>query len=44
MAHANDAADAVYTTDIDDFEKLWDCFPHVKALVSATTGEVVRKR
>ena len=44
MAHANDSADAVYTTDVDDFVILWDCFPQVKSLISATTGEVVRKR
>lgn len=44
MAHANEAGDAVYTSDIDDFQMLWECFPLVKSLVSATTGEIVRKR
>jgi len=44
MAHANDYGDAVYTTDIDDFVPLWEWFPCVKSVVSATTGDVVLKR
>jgi hypothetical protein len=44
MAHAHDAYDAVYTTDIDDFVLLWNHFTQVKALVDANTGQIVRKR
>lgn len=44
MAHADRTASPVYTADIEDLERLWDRFPRVKALVSATTGEIVRER
>jgi hypothetical protein len=40
MAHAN----SVYTADVEDLERLWDAFPRVRALVSAVTGETIRKR
>ena len=44
LAHANETGDVIYTTDVEDFKILWDYFPQVKALVSAISGEVIRKR
>lgn len=44
MAQADAAGDSVYTADMDDFDRLWACFSRVRALISVTTGEIVRKR
>lgn len=44
MAYADTKANTVYTADIEDLGRLWEHFTRVRALVSATTGQVVLKR
>ena len=44
MAHASAAENVVYTADLEDLDRFWDHFEGVKALVSATSGEIIRTR